>query len=315
MTGYVIRRLLGMAPTLLLLVLAVVIMMRIMPADIVDVLLSEQAADDNARQELRARLGLDKSLPRTYVEYLGGLTTGDLGTSLLKSRPVRDMIGERINVTLELAVFALAVSLTIGITIGVISAIARDTPVDYVLRSIGLLGLVVPTFALATAAILLPALYFNWSPPISYVTFDSDPIGHLTQFILPGVVLGAAAGGVIMRVTRTQMLEVLRQDYVRTARMKGLRERRVIIRHVLKNAMIPVVSVFGLQVAALMSGAVIIENVFALPGLGRLLVDAVNQRDYPVVQGVTLVVGTFVMAVNLVVDLSYVLFDPRIRLR
>jgi peptide/nickel transport system permease protein len=313
-TGYVIRRLLGMVPTLLLLVLAVVIMMRIMPADIVDVLLSEQAADDNARQVLRERLGLDRSLPQTYVEYLSGLTTGDLGTSLLKNRPVRDMIAERVNVTLELAVFALAVSLTVGITIGVISAIARDTPVDYVLRSIGLLGLVVPTFALATAAILLPALYFNWSPPISYVKFDSDPIGHLTQYILPGVVLGAAAGGVIMRVTRTQMLEVLRQDYVRTARMKGLRERKVIVRHVLKNAMIPVVSVFGLQVAALMSGTVIIENVFALPGLGRLLVDAVNQRDYPVVQGVTLVVGTFVMAVNLVVDLSYVLFDPRIRL-
>src|SRR5262249_29914942 len=152
------------------------------------------------------------------------------------------------------------------------------------------------TFALATAAILLPALYFNWSPPVTYLHFDEDPIGHYTQFILPGIALGLPAAGAIMRITRTQVLEVLRQDYVRTARSKGLRDRSVVLRHVLKNAMIPVVSVFGLQVAALMSGSVIIENVFALPGLGRLLVDAVNQRDYPVVQGVTFVVGAFVMA-------------------
>jgi peptide/nickel transport system permease protein len=243
------------------------------------------------------------------------LTTGDLGTSLLKNRPVRDMIGERINVTLELATFALVVSISVGTTIGILSALYRDSVVDYVLRCFGLLGLIVPTFALATAAVLLPALYFNWSPPISYVRFENDPVGHLTQYILPGVVLGAASGGVIMRVSRTQMLEVLRQDYVRTARVKGLRERTVVLRHVLKNAMIPVISVFGLQVATLMSGAVIIENVFALPGMGRLLVDAVNQRDYPVVQGVTLVVGAFVMTVNLFVDLSYVLLDPRIRLK
>ncbi|MGH2588763.1 MAG: ABC transporter permease, partial [Dehalococcoidia bacterium] len=287
MTGYIVRRLLGIIPTLLLLTLVVVVMMRMMPADIVDVLLQEQAADENTRAELRARLGLDKPLPVRYVEYVGGLTQGDLGTSLLRNRPVSSMIVERINVTVELALVALVVAFTIGTTIGVISAVASDTPLDYLLRAVGLLGLIFPTFALATAAILLPAIYFNWSPPVSYVTFKQDPVGHVTQYILPGLVLGAVGAAVIMRVSRTQMLEVLRQDYVRTARMKGLRERTVILRHVIKNAMIPVISVFGIQVAALMSGTVIIENVFALPGLGRLLVDAVNQRDYPVVQGVT----------------------------
>jgi peptide/nickel transport system permease protein len=315
MTQYIVRRLLGIIPTLLLLVAAVVTMMRFMPADIVDVLLAEQAADQNTRHELRARLGLTEPLPVRYVEYVAGLFRGDLGTSLIKNRPVSELIFERINVTIELGIFALTFGWTAGLTIGIVSALTRDTVVDYALRALAIAGLTIPTFALATLVVLLPALYWQWSPPINYVALDKDPVGHFTQFILPAVVVGTVTAGGIMRLTRTQMLEVLSQDYVRTARVKGLRERTVIFRHVLKNAMIPVISVFGLQVATLMSGSVIIENVFALPGMGRLLIDAVNQRDYPLVQGITLMIGTFVMFVNLVVDLSYVWFDPRVKLR
>jgi peptide/nickel transport system permease protein len=313
-TQYIVRRLLGIVPTLLLLVLAVVVMMRMMPADIIDVLLSEQAADPTLRGRLEHHLGLDKSVPEQYVAYLAGLPRGDLGTSLLTGRPVRDMIGERLNVTVELAFFALLVGGSAGAAVGVLSAIYQDSALDYLLRSLAIVGLTVPNFALATAVVLLPAIYFHWSPPLVYVPLDKDIAGHFQQFLLPSLVLGTALTGATMRITRTQVLEVLRQDYVRTARMKGLGEQTVIVRHVLRNAMLPVLSVFGLQVAALVSGTVILENIFALPGLGRLLLAAVTQRDYPVVQGITLVVGIGVMCTNLVVDLSYGLFDPRVKI-
>ena len=224
------------------------------------------------------------------------------------------MISERVNITIELAALSMLIAWTIGATIGTLSAISQNTPLDYALRILGILGLTIPTFALAIAVVLLPAIWWGWSPPLSYVSFFSDPVSHLSQFVLPSIVLGVFSAGSIMRFTRTTMLEVFRQDYVRTARAKGLRQRTVLFRHGIRNALIPLLSVFGLQTATLISGTVIIESIFALPGMGRLLLDAVESRDYPVIQGVTLIVGAFVMIVNLLVDLSYPLLDPRIKL-
>jgi peptide/nickel transport system permease protein len=313
MGRYIVQRLTSVVPTLLLLMLAVVLMIRMMPANVVDVILEGQRATPQERHQLEDRLGIDKSLPQQYVEYVGGIFKGSLGTSLIRGRPVRTMITERVNITLELAAYALVFGWAIGAGCGILSAIFRDGPVDYVLRSVAIVGLTVPTFAVATLAVLLPAIYFKWSPPLTYVPWARDHLGHLKQFILPGIVLGFASAGAIMRVTRTQMLEVLRQDFVRTARAKGLRDRRVVYRHVLRNAMIPVVAIFGLQVAALISGSVIIENIFSLPGIGSLMLNAINQRDYTVVQGVTFMVGALVMLINLLVDLSYVLIDPRVK--
>lgn len=313
MTRYIAQRLLGMIPTLLLLVMAVVLFARFADTDVIDVLLAEQATDKTTRKDLEARLGIDKSLPETYIDYVSGLPRGDLGTSLLNGREVRELIFDRINITLELAFFAIIIGWAIGALVGVISAIAQDGPLDYILRGFAILGLTIPTFAVGTAVVLLPAIYWQWSPPLVYHRFTEDPIAHLSQFIAPSLVLAFALMGPTMRLMRTQMLEVLRQDYIRTARVKGLKERRVITGHALKNAMIPVISLFGLQIATAMSGSVIMETIFGLPGLGRLLIENVNSKDWPVVQGVTLVVGIWVMLVNLLIDLSYGLFDPRVK--
>jgi peptide/nickel transport system permease protein len=313
MFRYAAQRVLGMLPTLLLLVFAVVLFSKVADTDVIDTLMAGQATDKVSRQEFEARLGLDKSLPEAYVDYVAGVPRGDLGTSLLSGRSVRTMVFERLNITLELAILALAIGWTVGAAVGIVSAMTQDGPVDYLLRGIAILGLTIPNFALATAVVILPAIYFNWSPPLIYTKLSDNPVAHVKQFIFPALVLGFGLMGGSMRIMRTQMLEVLRQDYIRTARVKGLGETRVVLRHALKNAMIPVISVFGLQVAAVMSGAVIIETIFALPGLGRLLIEAVSQKDWPVVQGVTVVVGCWVMLVNLLVDLSYGLFDPRIK--
>ena len=314
MNQYIARRLLGMIPTLLLLVALVVLLTRMMPGDVIDQLLLEQAADAQARQQMEEQLGLNKSLTQQYLDYLAGVVRGDFGSSLLNHRPVFDMISERVNITIELAALSMLIAWTIGATIGTLSAISQNTPLDYALRILGILGLTIPTFALAIAVVLLPAIWWGWSPPLSYVSFFSDPVSHLSQFVLPAIVLGVFSAGSIMRFTRTTMLEVFRQDYVRTARAKGLRQRTVLFRHGIRNALIPLLSVFGLQTATLISGTVIVESIFALPGMGRLLLDAVESRDYPVIQGVTLIVGAFVMIVNLLVDLSYPLLDPRIKL-
>ena len=314
MMRYAAQRVLGMLPTLLMLLFVVVLFARLAPTDVIDVILAGSASDDVSRKELEDSLGINKPLPQTYLEYVAGIPRLDFGKSLLSRREVRDMITERLNITIELALMGLIFGWALGATIGVISAVRQDGPVDYLLRAFALVGLTIPNFALATAVVILPAIYWNWSPPLIYTHFSKDPVAHFSQFIVPACVLGFALMGASMRFTRTQMLEVLRQDYIRTARVKGLREVRVITRHALKNAMLPVVSVLGLQVAIVFSGAVVLETIFALPGMGRLLLDSVQQKDWPVVQGVTVVVGAWVMLVNLLVDLSYGFFDPRVKM-
>jgi peptide/nickel transport system permease protein len=314
MLPYVMRRLLATVPTLLLLVFAVVMFARLTPTSVIDVILQEQSKNQVTRHQLEARLGLDKSLPNEYVDYIGGAVKGDFGKSLLNGRSVRTLVFDRLPITLELATYALIMGWGLGCTIGIISAIRRGGALDYILRMFAILGLTVPNFALGTAVVILPSVYFHWAPPLIYKPFSSNPVGHIEQFALAAAVLAVSLSGGIMRIVRTQMLEVLRQDYMRTGRAKGLATVPLIWRHALRNAMIPVVSVFGLQLAIIFGGSVIIEQIFALPGIGTLLLNAVGEKDWPIVQGVTLLVGAWIIAVNLLVDLSYAFLDPRIKL-
>ena len=220
---------------------------------------------------------------------------------------------ERLPVTIELGVMAILIGLVIALPIGIYSAIRQDTAADYLGRSIAIIGLATPNFWLALLVMIYPAIWWRWSPPMEWVPFSEDPLGNLGMLLIPSVILGTAASCETMRLTRTMMLEVLRQDYIRTAWSKGLKERVVIIRHTIKNALIPVVSLIGMQLPIVVGGAVIMENVFMLPGLGRLMVDALNDRDYPVISGINLFFGVVVMGSNLLIDLIYPYLDPRVR--
>jgi peptide/nickel transport system permease protein len=267
------------------------------------------------REVLMEVLGLDKPMWSQYLTWVGNLFQGDMGNSLWQSTPVTERLAERLPVTFELGLLAILIGLTIALPIGVYSAIRQDTAGDYIARSFSILLLAVPSFWLGTMVVVIPSIYFGWSPEVSYISFSEDPIGNLKQMIVPAAVLGAALSAVTMRMTRTMMLEVLRQDYIRTAAAKGLPERLVVFRHALRNALIPVVTLVGLQAPLVIGGAVIMEQIFGIPGMGTLLLDAVNQRDYPIITGVFLVVGLAVMVINLIVDLSYGLLDPRVRVR
>jgi len=303
-----------MIPTFLILLLVVVGMIRLIPGNAVDLMLTSQSGDrDVSRLAVEHRLGIDRPVTVQYLSYAAGVLHGDLGRSLWTQRPVSEMIAGRAPATVEMVGLAVVVSMLISIPIGIISALRQDTPMDYALRSAVILGLSVPSFALATMALIFPALWFHWTPPLEYKPLTVDPLSNLGQMVLPALILGVGLSATIVRLMRAMMLEVLRQDYIRTAWSKGLRERSVVVEHALKNALIPVITLFGIQVAFLLSGSVVMEQIFAVPGVGRLLIDAISQRDYPVVQGVTVTVGIAVMAINLLVDLSYGFLDPRIR--
>ncbi len=314
MIRYILARLVGMVPAVLVLVLFVVILIRLLPGNAVDIMLTEQVrAGDTSRADLEHRLGLDKSIPEDYVDYTVGLVQGDLGNSVWSQKPVTELLWRRLGVTLELASIALVMAIAVGVPIGVISAVRQNSVIDYVLRSVSILGLAVPNFAIATMVLVLPTLWWHWAPSLIYTAPGDGLWDHVSQFFIPAAVLSLSLSATIMRLTRTAMLEVMRLDHIRTARAKGLPEATVVYRHALRNALIPVVSLIGVQVAFLLSGAVIIENVFALPGVGRLLVEAVATRDYPLVQGITVVAGLLVIVTNLVVDLSYGILDPRVK--
>jgi peptide/nickel transport system permease protein len=309
---YLAKRLLVAVPSLLIASLIVFTLPRLIPGDVVVLMLAEKAYAKDI-DELRAKLGLDRPLPVQYFEWLGRAVRGDLGESLWTKRPVLEEIGQRLPVTFELALLGLVVALIIAIPVGVISAARQDTIADYVARSAAILGLSVPAFWLATLLIVLPAIWWGWRPVTGFVEFSQDPIGHVTQLFLPAAILGIAVGAALMRLTRGMLLEVLRQDYVRTAWAKGLGERVILMKHALRNAVIPVVTLLGTQLPQIIGGTVIIETVFGLPGMSRFLFDAINQRDYPVIQGVNLVVVSVIVLVNLGVDALYAVLDPRIR--
>jgi peptide/nickel transport system permease protein len=309
---YLAKRLLVAVPSLLIASLIVFTLPRLIPGDVVVLMLAEKAYAKDI-DELRAKLGLDRPLPVQYVEWLGKVARGDLGESLWTRRPVVEEIGQRMPITFELALLGLAVALIIAIPVGVVSAARQDTIADYVARSVAILGLSVPAFWLATLLIVLPAIWWGWRPVTGFVEFSRDPIGHVAQLLLPAAILGIAVGAALMRLTRGMLLEVLRQDYVRTAWAKGLGERVILMKHALRNAVIPVVTLLGTQLPQIIGGTVIIETVFGLPGMSRFLFDAINQRDYPVIQGVNLVVVSVIVFVNLGVDTLYAVLDPRIR--
>ncbi len=316
MRAYIIRRLLLIIPTLLILSALVFLSVRFIPGDIIDALEArmDYLAEPLDRPALERVLGLDQPLHVQYVRWLGGIFLhGTLGKSLLGKDTVEAKIWTRVGPTFQLGMMALVIALVIALPVGVYSAIRQDTAADYAGRTIAVLGLATPNFWLAIMVIIYPALWWNWAPPILMVKFLDDPWESLGVFLIPSIILGTALSAGTMRFTRTMMLEVLRQDYVRTAWAKGLRERLVIVRHAIKNAMIPVVSAIGLALPLLVGGSVIIENIFNLPGMGQLMLVALQDRDYPVVSGVNLFFGVGVVLINLLIDLVYVYLDPRIR--
>jgi peptide/nickel transport system permease protein len=316
--AYILRRLLALLPTLVFASLIVFVTVRLIPGDVIDLMLSQNdiSAGKLGRDQLVVALGLDRPMPEQYLRWVGAiLFEGDLGRSLWQGTPVTELLFARLPVTFELGALALIVALTVALPIGIYSAIRQDGVGDYVARSFSILLLAVPSFWMGTMVMVFPSIWWGWSPEVNYVNFADDPLQNLKQMIVPAIVLGTALSAITMRMTRTMMLEVLRQDYIRTAWAKGLDERLVVMRHALRNALIPVVTLIGLQAPLLIGGAVIIEQIFVIPGMGLLLLDAVNQRDYPIITGVFLVVGVAVMLINLVVDLSYGLLDPRVRHR
>lgn len=312
MKRYITRRLLLLIPTLLLVSFLVFCIVRIIPGDAVTLMVAEMGfAEDEA--ELRAVLGLDQSLPKQYLNYMANAVRGDLGTSLWSGQPVLEEITRRLPLTFRLALMALFWTLLTGIPLGVISALKQDTWLDYLLRSVSVGGLSVPSFWLATLLVVFGAIWFRWVPPIDFIPFREAPLASLGQLVVPSLVLSVALSASIMRMTRTMMLEVMREDYIRTARAKGLNEWVVVIRHALANSLIPVMSIMGIQLAFLVGGTVIMESIFVLPGMGKYLLDAITWRDYPVIQGINLFICTLIICINLVIDLLYGVLDPRIR--
>lgn len=318
MQAYIARRLLALIPTLFFASVIVFVTVRLIPGDVIDLMMSQNdiSAGKKDREALEAALGLDQPMHLQYFRWVGAiLFSGDMGKSLWQNTPVTEQLLQRLPVTFELGLLSLLVALTVAIPIGVYSAIRQDTAGDYVTRSFSILMLAVPSFWLGTLVMVFPSIWWGWSPQISFVPFTQDPIQNLSQMIVPAIILGCSLSAITMRLTRTMMLEVLRQDYVRTAWAKGLSERLVVMRHALRNALIPVVTLVGLQAPILIGGAVIMEQIFVIPGMGLLLLEAVSQRDYPIITGVFLVVGLAVMLINLIVDLSYGLLDPKVRYR
>ena len=316
MRAYIIRRLLLIIPTLFILSILVFLAVRFIPGDVVDAMVGEMElmVTDIDRERVLHMLGLDAPIHVQYGRWLGGIFLhGTLGESLYGSWTIEDKIIGRLPVTIELGLLSIVIGLVIALPAGIYSAIRQDTVADYVGRSIAIIGLATPNFWLGIMVMIYPAIWWGWAPPMEVVPFTEDPLGNLGVLIIPSLILGTAMAAATMRITRTMMLEVLRQDYIRTAWSKGLKERVVVMRHAVKNALIPVVTLVGMQLPLLLGGSVIMENIFNLPGVGRLMVNALSDRDYPVVSGVNLFFGTAVLAINLIIDLIYPYLDPTVR--
>jgi peptide/nickel transport system permease protein len=327
MNAYILRRLLLLVPTLLIVSLVAFLSVRFIPGNVVDIMLAQAAGSSSVTQESRQALvhamGLDVPLPIQYGRWLGvlpqedgqfrGVLEGSLGTSLWNSQSVTLLLVQRLPVSLELTLIALVTAVLVSIPLGIYSAVRQDTPADYAGRSLSILFVSVPAFWVATMIIVYPAIWWHWSPSLTYIPITNDPGGNVLQFLLPGFLLGMLLGGTLMRITRTMMLEVLRQDYVRTAWAKGLSEPRIVTRHALKNALIPVVTVIGIVLPIVIGGTVVIEQIFDLPGIGLLLYQALSSRDYPLIAGINLFLAVIVVVSNLVVDVSYAWLDPRIQ--
>ena len=317
MRAYCIRRLLLIIPTLWILTIIVFLMVRFIPGDVIDIMVDKMELDaggDVDREAIERLLGLDLPVYVQYGRWVGDiLLHGTLGESLWGGWTVEGRIMGRLPLTIELGVMAIVIGLLIALPVGIYSAIRQDTAADYLGRTAAVIGLATPNFWLALMVMIYPAIWWGWSPPMEWVPFPEDPLGNLGVLIIPSLILGTAMSASTMRLTRTMMLEVLRQDYIRTAWSKGLSERVVVVRHAARNTLIPVVTLMGMSLPILVGGSVIIENIFNLPGLGRLMVVALNNRDYPVVSGINLFFAAVVIGVNLMIDLMYPFLDPRVR--
>jgi peptide/nickel transport system permease protein len=312
MLAYLSRRLLVIVPTIFFVSVLIFTLQQLLPGDPAQMLAGEDQRPE-VIEYLRAKYHLDQPLPVRYAYWIGGVLQGDLGESIRISRPVRDLVIEKLPVTAQLAAMAFVIALLIGIPAGVVSAVKNNTAWDYVANGVALWGLSTPNFWLGILLILLFSVELGWLPASGYVSPREDLLANLQAMILPAFVLGNAIAAVMMRHTRSAMLQVLGQDYVRTARAKGLVERIVIIKHALRNALVPIVTLGALEFGQLLSGAVLTEQVFTIPGFGKLIVDAVFNRDYAVVQGVVLFTATVYILLNLLADIAYFLVNPRLR--
>jgi peptide/nickel transport system permease protein len=312
---YIINRILLIFPTILIVSIIVFSISRLIPGSIVELMANEQGYGFDA-QEVRELLGLDQPVYKQYYEYVKGIILhGDFGYSLWSGAPVAEEILDRLPVSAQLGLMALCFTLLMGVPIGVISALKQDSAPDYILRTWAIGGLSIPGFWLAILLLTFGAIWFRWVPPMKYIPFTESPWESIKQMITPAFILSIAMSAGIMRMTRTMMLEVMREDYIRTAQSKGLSYWTVVVRHALKNALIPVVTIIGMQLTLLVAGTVVMESIFSLPGMGRYLLGAITQRDYPVIQGINLVICSVIITINLVVDLTYGFLDPRIRYR
>lgn len=318
MRNYIIRRLLFNIPVLFLIIAGVFMIIRIVPSqDVVELILQQVQAPMDVKQEMyrqvRSELGLDSPIYIQFGKYLWKLFQGDMGKSYYHGRPVLEELLHRLPVTIELGLIGIAIAIVVALPLGLLGAIFQDTGVDYISRILSVLFLSIPSFWTGTLIIMLPAIFWHYSPPISYQAPWQDLGQNLRQILPAAIVLGLVLMGTTARMTRSAMLEVIRQDYIRTARAKGLSERVVIIRHALKNAMIPVVTLIGLSSSVVIGGAAILEIIFALPGIGKLTVDSIGANDFPQVQANILFIAAWILITNLIVDIAYGWLDPRIR--
>jgi peptide/nickel transport system permease protein len=313
MTLYIVKRLLAGIPVLAVISVLIFAGVRVIPGDVCRVVLQSPEVQQEQCDILYAKLGLDKPAPEQYLTWITGVLTGDFGTSLISQRSVWSNIEGRLSVTIELAVLSVLFAVLMGLPAGIYSALHRDKAGDYILRIMTIGWLSMPSFWVATLLVTFPAKWWGYAPPVSYESLFTNPLGNLEKLFLPALSLSLTLSGSLARITRSTMLEILRQDYVRTARAKGLNERVVLLRHALKNAMLPVITLLGLQLGTLLGGTVVLESIYALPGLGTLLLSSVTLKDFPQIQGIVLFFAIVVVVLNLIVDLSYAWFDPRVR--
>ena len=316
MGRYTVKRISLFIPTVLLMTILVFVVMRIIPGDPAISILEGDGGGSYTIEDLervRAELGTDRNLFIQYVDWIGGIMQGDFGDSFWFKSPVMTELGDRIPRTLELAVMAIVIAVLFSVPLGIMSAIKPDSWLDLGARTFTIIGIAIPNFLVAVLMILFLLTVFDWLPPLGYVELWEDPLKNLQQMIFPAIALAIYDMAFIARVTRSAMMEVLREDYMRTARSKGLSERVVLVRHGLKNAILPILTISGWQFARLFEGAVIIESIFLIPGVGRILIEAIFHRDFPMIQAVIVVIGAGVLLINLVVDLLYGWLDPRIR--
>ena len=313
MGHYIVRRLMFMIPSLWLMVTAVFFLLHVIPGDITDTVFLDASPNPEQKERLRHDLGLDQPVYVQYAQWLGKLLRFDFGYSLDRNKPVLASLKETMPNSLRIGALALVISWIVAIPIGVLAAVRQDSWVDFIARGWAVLMLAIPNFFIAVLTLIVPAFVFGWAPAVNPPPFSEDPIKSTLGSLVPAAVLGVALTGTLLRMTRAMMLEVLRSDYIRTARAKGLAEMGVIMHHALKNALIPVVTILGGQVALLIGGSVIIENLFGIQGMGNLVYQAVLAKDVAVVQAISVIYGVFILAVNLLVDVSYAWLDPRIK--